>query len=138
MSSAKKKVVIKPALKKQDTVNETEVKEDEKKTLKSSTNTPVISEDEGDDDEMFQIFDIMHNSVEGMKEKFTAFYEQPNKTNYNEFDELIVEFISLARDLKNMTKSLLPPSEKEHKPEEKRGRKKSVIIKQEEKDNTKN
>lgn len=92
--------------------------------------SPVNSEDEGDDNDMFQIFDIMHSSIEGLKEKFTTFYDEPSKTNFAEFDDLIVDFIALARDLKNMTKSLIPASEKEKKPDEKRGRKKKANAKQ--------
>lgn len=71
---------------------------------------------ENDNDEYGEdtskVFEILHNSVDGLQDKFDAFYDNPTIEQFNEFDVLIKEFIALTRDLKNLTKSLLPKTEK--------------------------
>lgn len=85
------------------------------------------SEDEGDDD-MFKIFSIMFDSVDAMKEKFIVYYDEPNQHTFKEFDGLITDFIGLTRDLRSLSKSLLPKTEKVKKVNETRGRKKQVVV----------
>lgn len=66
--------------------------------------------DEGDNEvmELMKVFDILHQSVDGLEDKFKIFYEEPTLDKHKEFEELLKEFIALARDLKNISKSMLP------------------------------
>lgn len=84
----------------------------------------VDASEDSEAEALSQIFDILHLSVDNLHERFEDFYENPNKDKYLEFETVITEFITLARDLKNNTKSLLPASEKPQG--DKRGRKKKI------------
>lgn len=75
----------------------------------------IQNESENDGDDMMQIFNIMHSSIDKLQERFANYYDEPTKEKYEEFDTLIVEFIALSRDLKNISKSLLPKSDRKKK-----------------------
>ena len=81
-----------------------EITNDEVKTM----------EDEGDEDAL-QIFAVMHDSIDALEDRFVEFVDNPTVDKHKEFDDLVKEFISLSRDLKNMAKSILPASDKKKK-----------------------
>ena len=72
------------------------------------------TEDEGDDDAL-QIFSVMHDSIDALEDRFVKFIDNPTKDEHKEFDDLVKDFITLARDLKNMAKTILPASDKKTK-----------------------
>lgn len=67
---------------------------------------------EDDEEDIEKIFEVMHHSVDSLHNRFEAFYDDPSKEKFHEYDELIKEYISVIRELKNMAKSLLPKSDK--------------------------
>ena len=74
----------------------------------------VMSEgEEGDETAVFQ---LMHESVDVLEERFNEFVKNPTADCHKEFNNVVAEFISLARELKNMAKAVLPASEKIAKP----------------------
>lgn len=75
----------------------------------------IVDESETDDEDPEIIFDILHEAIDGMKNKYNFFMDNPTMQNYNEFNELTSNLISLVRDLKNLSKSLLPKTEKPKK-----------------------
>lgn len=82
--------------------------------IKQEDKHELIDEEEGDDGDM-AIFDIMHDAVDALSERFQMFIDNPTPEEHKKFDDLVKEFISLARDLKNLSKSVLPPQEKPKK-----------------------
>lgn len=72
-------------------------------------------EDPNDQSDPSMIFEILHEALDNLQERFEEFIENPTPELHKEFESMAKEFIGLGRDLKNMTKSLLPASEKPKK-----------------------
>lgn len=68
-----------------------------------------------DEDDALHLFEILHNAVNGLEDTFADFYDEPTVEKFGEFEILIKEFITLVRELKNTTKSLLPKTERKKK-----------------------
>lgn len=71
----------------------------------------IEEEDEQDENDEMQIFDILSQSVDALKERYILFIEKPTIENHKEFDDLIKEYINLIRDIKNMVKGVLSQNE---------------------------
>ena len=80
--------------------------------MKKSVKPDSEEEQTEPEDDLFEIFDVLHNSIDHLQDRFQIFLDKPDVAHHAEFDKLIVEFIQLARELKNMTKSMLPKSER--------------------------
>lgn len=78
---------------------------------------PPLIENENDDvtGDDLQIFDLMHESLESLEDRFVEYIDNPTTDEFKKFEELMSEYIKLARDIKNMAKSMIPKSERPSK-----------------------
>lgn len=65
-----------------------------------------------DKDGFLYAFKLLRQSTDAMESTFIHFWENPNKNTHKEFNDLVKQFIDLARELKNISKELLPKSDK--------------------------